>query len=338
MNPASRWLAADDLSKIERFLFDLHLLQANERVTSAGKPGDGNMNLTLRVTIATGADASKRTLIVKQARPWVEKYPQIAAPVERSLYEQRFYEAVAGAPPSEMMPRLLAAVPEWNAIVLEDVGPARDCTWLYAARSLPDRLLTRLFSWLKETHSTQVKSDARGLFANRALRELNHQHVFVLPFSEDFSLDLDAITPGLGRLRDKVRRDHRVVCRLRDLGALYLEHGPTLVHGDFFPGSWLQTADNIKIIDPEFCHMGRSEWDLAILRAHLGLILGPSEAETHLASHRELGQGVDESLVAHWAAAEVLRRLLGVAQLGLDRALREKQDLIEHAVATLERS
>ena len=39
---------------------------------SAVRAGDGNMNCTVRVTTGTG------TLIVKQSRPWVEKYPRFA--------------------------------------------------------------------------------------------------------------------------------------------------------------------------------------------------------------------------------------------------------------------
>ena len=47
------------------------------------------MNCTLRVT------TTRRSFILKQARPWVEKYPQIAAPVERARVEAAFYAAVA---------------------------------------------------------------------------------------------------------------------------------------------------------------------------------------------------------------------------------------------------
>jgi LemA protein len=56
---------------LARWLAGTGLLQPGEVVLQAAKAGDGNMNCTLRVT------TSRRSLIVKQSRPWVEKYPQL---------------------------------------------------------------------------------------------------------------------------------------------------------------------------------------------------------------------------------------------------------------------
>ena len=56
-----------------------------ESVIAAERAGEGNMNCTLRVR------TNERTFILKQARPWVEKYPQIEAPDERALVEAAFY-------------------------------------------------------------------------------------------------------------------------------------------------------------------------------------------------------------------------------------------------------
>ena len=44
------------------------------------RAGAGNMNLALRVTTRDG-----RSLILKQGRPWVEKYAHIPAPFERTI-------------------------------------------------------------------------------------------------------------------------------------------------------------------------------------------------------------------------------------------------------------
>ncbi|MBK8314154.1 MAG: hypothetical protein IPL01_09085 [Acidobacteria bacterium] len=59
-------------------------LNTDERVISAGKAGEGNMNYTLRV------ETSDRSFILKQARPWVEKYPQVSAPWDRAIVEGSF--------------------------------------------------------------------------------------------------------------------------------------------------------------------------------------------------------------------------------------------------------
>ena len=73
------FLDPSDISSLERYAKRRGFISINETLLSATKAGDGNMNLTLRLT----TDA--RSLILKQARPWVEKYPHIPAPDSRAL-------------------------------------------------------------------------------------------------------------------------------------------------------------------------------------------------------------------------------------------------------------
>ena len=79
-HPDVYFLDASDLSAMADYL--------NEHVSSAAPAGDGNMNYTLRV------HTPKRSFIVKQARPWVEKYPHIQAPWDRALMEAHFYDTI----------------------------------------------------------------------------------------------------------------------------------------------------------------------------------------------------------------------------------------------------
>ena len=66
-----------DIPAVEKYLNEQNWLNLNEKVAALEKPGEGNMNFVLRVT------TNQRSFILKQARPWVEKFPQIDAPVER---------------------------------------------------------------------------------------------------------------------------------------------------------------------------------------------------------------------------------------------------------------
>ena len=75
------------------------------------------MNLTLRV------DTGQRSFIVKQSRPWVEKYPTISAPQDRVLTEATFYQAVSHCGEiAERMPRLLGRDQENRVALFEDLG------------------------------------------------------------------------------------------------------------------------------------------------------------------------------------------------------------------------
>lgn len=86
------WLTAADVALVADRLRALGWLAHNEALTEAATAGDGNLNLVLRVS------AGSRSAILKQARPWVEKYPAIAAPVARSAVEASFYRLVHAAP------------------------------------------------------------------------------------------------------------------------------------------------------------------------------------------------------------------------------------------------
>jgi len=73
-----------DKTSLESYLKGQGWLLLNEKITAIEIPGAGNMNFTIRVK--TG----KRSFIIKQSREYVEKYPQVAAPVERALREAEF--------------------------------------------------------------------------------------------------------------------------------------------------------------------------------------------------------------------------------------------------------
>ncbi|MEM1390421.1 MAG: hypothetical protein AAGG45_05010, partial [Pseudomonadota bacterium] len=86
----------------EQVLRDKGWLPNGARVASVEIAGAGNMNLVERVCFEDGS-----SVILKRSRPWVEKYPDIPAPIERAGVEAAFYEAVSGTPAGQMMPALL---------------------------------------------------------------------------------------------------------------------------------------------------------------------------------------------------------------------------------------
>jgi 5-methylthioribose kinase len=335
------WLLSDSVDAVSNVLREVGWLSAAEELDGIERAGEGNMNCTLR------AKSGNRSVIVKQSRPWVEKYPQIAAPVERAQMEIRFYRTIQAFPSiAERMPRLLNALPDRYLLVLEDLAPAMEGWAAYddrAARTRVQAALPVLIAWLAELHRVTEELPNQTEFANLPLRSLNHDHVFQIPFTDPPAVDLDALTPGLERIARQVRSDGLLRERCVQLGDLYLAPGPCLVHGDFFPGSWMFSERGAFVIDPEFCYFGKPEWDLAIIAAHLR-ILASDEPDEHasedweamvVAEYELHDRRVEIELVRQWAAVEVLRRLIGVAQLPLTRSLDQKNRLIQHAVATV---
>jgi 5-methylthioribose kinase len=322
-HPDVLFLAANDPQAIERYLLAHELAASSDLPVRIERAGEGNMNLTLRVALRD------RSLILKQGRPWVEKYDQIPAPWERTLVEASFYRTVTHAlEVANRMPRLVHVDEHNHVLVLEDLGTAGDYTSVYADGALSQTDVDDLLRWLSAlAHVRPSPEDTRQL-ANRAMRTLNHEHIFSLPLREQNGLDLDRVTDGLARVAEDLKTDRAFCWRVSELGEVYLADGPSLVHGDYFPGSWMRTSDGVRIIDPEFCFCGAREFDYGVMLAHCALANTPS-APAEQVMNPVRRETLDEPLVLGFAGVEIMRRLIGVAQLPLRIGLDAKQRLLE---------
>ena len=325
--PAAHYLDADHLDALEPLLKSHALLASDEVITGTEKSGEGNMNFVLRVI------TDRQTLILKQSRSWVEKYPQIAAPVERLHAEAAYYRATATEPGLRAMSPALLAVDSIHLVMMtEDLGTGSDYTSIYLkGTELPLTEIKSLFGYLARLHQSTHDADPSKFPLNRELKQLNHEHIFNYPFRADNGFDLDAIQPGLQALAAPIQANDSLRNRLSELGEVYLDSGPVLIHGDFYPRSWLRTDSGLKVIDPEFAHFGQAEFDVGVMIAQLLMARIPLETiKTGLQSYLDHGS-LDEALVIEFSGGEILRRLLGLAQLPLDLSLTEKRDLIDRA-------
>ena len=326
--PDFPWLEAGDCEGLDKLLHELGWLAPDERVQGAGRAGEGNMNLTLR--IETGA----RSFVLKQARPWVEKYPDLAAPWERSAVEQTFYaEAAAISGVAERMPRLLAADTATHLIALEDLPGARDLSNLYTgeADALRTDEIQSLALYLASLHAHPGNPGDPRL-RNRGMRELNHEHIYRVPLNPENGLDLEVNEPGLPAVARKIMDDKEFCAAVRTQGQRYLAQGSVLLHGDYFPGSWLRTQIGLRIIDPEFTFYGDAEFDLGVAVAHFALARESLQtAVGFLDQYRGKNSSLALSLkeVARNAGVEVMRRLIGVAQLPIPPSDGWRADLLQ---------
>lgn len=288
----------------------------NESLEGLAPAGAGNMNRTLRVV------TDQRTFILKQSVPFVAKYPQIAAPAGRIFTENRFYDALADDGPLSMrMPARIGFDGDNRLLAIEDVGTGGDFQHLYDTgfTAVDSRgSFTALVYWLWRLHALQgVDANA---FANREMRVLNHQHIFVIPLQPGNGA---AIDPGLEPVANQFAEDEALRNIAGQLGDLYLGRSPhasraCLLHGDYYPGSWLHHPRlGVMIIDPEFAFFGPPEFDVGVMLAHLTFAgLSQQDLMGTLRSY-VTPPGFDYSLAIRFAAMEIIRRLLGVAQLPL---------------------
>jgi 5-methylthioribose kinase len=309
-------------------------LAPGETMLSLEKPGEGNMNVVMRVT------TDRRAFILKQARPWVAKYPQVAAPMARIAVEARFYEqATQNQKLAPFMPTLIGFDADHFLLALEDLGAGSDFTFLYQpGQQIADDELVDLTQFMSALHQIRA-TDAGATFPdNRAMRLLNHEHMFSFPFRHDTGFDLDTVQPGLQTLSIPYKNDEVLKAKIARLGERYLQpgratagSGSVLIHGDYYPGSWLKTATGTRVIDPEFGFFGPPEFDFGVMLAHLKLARQPESVQQQTWQTYQPPADFDATLARAFAGVEILRRLLGLAQLPLPLGLDEKKTLLEEA-------
>lgn len=313
-------ISQDDPAAILETLVSLKVCHPEEVVTSVVKAGEGNMNLVLRVA------TDRQSVVVKQARPWVEKYQDIPAPDERILSEIEFYRRTSAATDvSAAMPAVLAADASQRLMVLEDLGATSDYSTLYSSHvdaSEVDAVFQHAIDWVARLHKCDVVGESS--LGCRPLLELNHQYIFSVPLQDPPVSDLDSMCEGLTDASRALCKDEAVCEAMKRLGEIYLDGEGPLLHGDFYPGSWLKTEAGFQVIDPEFCFCGPVEFELGVVAAHwifCGSQAGDAAVDRVCDRY---GEEVSRELLLGFSGAELVRRLIGVAQPPLDADLNRR--------------
>lgn len=320
-------LNANEPVELATYLQQQHWLAANEAIVLVSKPGEGNMNCVLRI------ETENRSFIVKQSRGYVEKYPQVLAPAARVLTEGAFYKKIASSEEVQRaMPMLLGIDAVNNLIALEDLGKTNDYTILYdLQQKLQEGELHQLVNYLNGLHQNFQKTVVDDELTNTEMRILNYEHIFEYPFREENGFNLDTVQEGLKELALPYKKNSELKQKIERLGSLYLSKGKYLLQGDFYPGSWLKTNQGIKVIDPEFCFYGLREFDLGVLLAHLYLTQQEESAIDFVKENYYSFAELNTTILNGFIGSEIMRRLIGLAQLPLKMDLKTKARLLQFA-------
>ncbi len=325
-------LDANDLTGLTAYLRERKWIAPDESISSAEKPGEGNMNYVLRVR------TNFRSFIIKQARNYVEKYPSIPAPAERADIEGKFYELI------QQNPILRSFTPEMNnldldhhVLTMEDLGSSSDFLFLYKeGKTLDIEALRQLIQFLSVLHQEFTNETVTASMENRAMRQLNAEHIFNYPYLEDNEFNLDEVLPGLQDLALTYKTDQALKSRIKALGDRYLTDGKHLLHGDYYPGSWLKTlAGDVKVIDPEFCFLGPAEFDLSVTMAHLIMADQPESIRMEAMAVYKQPEKFDMKLMNQLTGVEIMRRIIGLAQLPLSADLEGRKEMLKTAYALI---
>lgn len=321
-----------DKTTLQKYLQARNWLSAGDTVTVIEKPGEGNMNVVARIVTTNGS------FIIKQARNFVQKYPDIPAPIERIEVESNFYELISNIQKlKDFMPAMIGYDAENYIMAMEDLGTGRDYTNLYHKDVyVADNTIKSAVGYLSELHNQQFGEETITNFSdNLALRKLNYEHLFVYPLMEENGFNLDDVQDGLQAVSMEYKTDKLLNTKMKTLGESYLSAGNVLLHGDYYPGSWLHVNDGFKVIDPEFCFFGKPEYDLGVMIAHLKMAQA-TDKQIHIVwENYKQPIGFSKELTNQFVGMELIRRIIGLAQLPLELSLEEKKHLLEEARAFL---
>lgn len=231
--------------------------------------GDGNLNL---VFIVEGSDG---TAIVKQALPYVrlvgDSWP---LPLKRSFFEYHALTRQAERDPGRV-PEIYHFDEQQALIVMEFLSPhiilrkalidgqilphvARDLG-LFAARTL--------FRGSDLSLDAASRKKDLALFAeNVELCDITENLVFTDPY---FEAEMNRHTsPQLDTMVAKLRADRDLKVEAQILKQKFASNAETLVHGDLHTGSVMVTAEDTRVIDPEFAFYGPMAFDVGMLLAN----------------------------------------------------------------------
>ncbi len=234
--------------------------------------GDGNLNL---VFIAEG---ERDGVVVKQALPYVrlvgESWP---LPLERSWFEYRALTEQARHAPG-LTPEVFHFDRAQAMIVMEYLRPhvimrkglVRGIRYPRFAADIAEFLAATLFN-TSVLAGTAAEHKARvELFApNAELCKITEDLVFTDPYRE---APLNRWTrPHLDAQKQAFERDSALKVAAQARKYQFMTSAEALIHGDLHTGSIMVTAEDTRVIDPEFAFIGPMGFDIGAVIGNLFL-------------------------------------------------------------------
>jgi 5-methylthioribose kinase len=207
--------------------------------------GDGNINWVRRVRFGD----PPTSVVVKQARRQLERFPEYQAPTERIIFEARYYERARPLQPSPICPRVIRFDATERVLILEDLGAVERLDAALARGADVTPALQALGAFLGAVHEATGSPSLAREFSNDAMRRLHGEHIFALPLrANDFPL-----SAALRSRAEALRRDRELVAIADACHARYLEPRGALVHADVQGSNVLLLPDGPRLISRTSC-------------------------------------------------------------------------------------
>ncbi|TFE68474.1 methylthioribose kinase [Methylacidiphilum sp. Yel] len=294
--------------KVETYLQSIQFLYPKESILSLTTESAHRIDKIVRV------ETSHRTFLLKQSRPWIDCCPSNRAPMSRILKEAEFYSLCSKDPILRSYVSSLLYVDRTNyLLILSELGK-KDCSAIYEKEPFSVNELSSLLDFLSYLHSAFYKKKMILKFENQAMRKYHWRNLFVIPMKQKKSLSDSKKNESIDWFKRKFLTDWKFYSAMKQAAYHYLDQGPTLIHGNFLPFSWIRTGTGIGISDFESMICGRPEIDIGLLLSHL-LLAGLVEHFFYTLSYYRLPESFELIFAFKIAGAEIFRRCIGPGAL-----------------------
>jgi 5-methylthioribose kinase len=231
--------------------------------------GDGNLNLVFKVRGPEGGIA------VKQALPYVrlvgESWP---LPLSRAHYEHMALSEEARLAPG-LVPRIYRYDPELALIAMELLEPHVIMRRGMIAGTVYPRFAEDISTFMARTlyftsdlalSAAEKKAMIAAFAGNTALCKITEDLIFTEPYMVAANNRWTA--PYLDGIAEEFREDGNLKVAISALKLKFLAAPEAMIHGDLHTGSVMLTAEDTRVIDPEFAFMGPMGFDVGAIIAN----------------------------------------------------------------------
>lgn len=268
-------------------------------VYEATEIGDGNLNL---VFIVRGTDDPTRTVVVKQALPYL-RVAGDSWPLDRNrvVFETEALLLQGELAPG-MVPRVYDHDYDMSLVIMENLDHHEVMRKPLARRERFPRFVDHISTFLANTlfftsdmyMRGEPKKELQKKFINPELCRIQEDFVFTNPY---FRSPENQWNPLLDREVTAIRQDGELKEAIALLKEAYMTHAQALIHSDLHTGSIMINQSETRVFDPEFAFMGPMGFDIGALLANLILSYAAHFVRSQAGDERDAYQEYLLSLV-----------------------------------------
>ena len=289
----------ENKEQIKKILGDTEEIQIEE-------VGDGNLNLVFFVK------SKSKSICIKQPLPYLRVLKDWPLTLKRSYYEAE-YMKIHSKHVSNLMPIIYDFDPELCTITMEKLSPhiimRQGLIKATRYENFAEDISTFMSKTLFFTSDLYLKADEKKelnsrFILNTELCKITEDLIFTDPYM--YNKNNRWTAPYLDKQKNDIENNNDLKIAVSRLKLKFLNENQSLLHGDLHTGSIMTTANDTKVIDPEFAFFGPMGFDVGALIANLLMsFFSQNGHEENIGDRSEYKEWILETINNVWNKFEI---------------------------------